>query len=410
MVYGRKRILMVSENGLYPELLGGMEIRARELVTCLQDTYDIALLTKENLKSPDGRAIPLRIPRADTIARPWPGVPPVRFVRSLPLIEAGRKRLKQNLSALQPDLVYFLRFCSLHPVMVHDLLHSARSAVARFGDQHAAVFASFAASWARRVALRVSPLAARARARVTLVFNCRFLHHFYAPLFQGYSNQVVIYDGVDARLFHPAAAPPSAARFAFLGRADWDKGFLDFCRAMASLPRSLIDGIEIIAEGPQLREGLEILRVSGRSDLVRQAGPSHHESVPHRLRTASVLVHPSRDEGMPAAVLEAMACGLAVVATTAGGIPEVVRHGETGLCAAPGDVVGLMAACRLLAENADLRRRLGANARALVASHYDASTSRAATRHLIEETIDRAGRVDQSLEAVGSAPGSLDAD
>jgi glycosyltransferase involved in cell wall biosynthesis len=232
---------------------------------------------------------------------------------------------------------------------------------------------------------------------VTLVFNCRFLHHFYAPLFQGYSNQVVIYNGVDTRLFHPAAAaPPSAARFAFLGRADWDKGFLDFCRAMASLPRPLIGGIEIIGEGRELREGLELLRASGRSDLVRQAGPSDHETVPERLRTASVLVHPSRDEGMPTAVFEAMACGLAVVATTAGGTPEVVRHGETGLCVAPGDFAGLMAACRLLAENAELRRGLGANARALVASHYDASASLAAMKHVIEETIDRTGDVGQS--------------
>ncbi len=399
MGYDRKRILLVSENGLYPELLGGMEIRARELVTWFQDTYDITLLTKENLRSPDGRAIPVRIPRADNLTLPWPGERLARFVRNFPPIQVGRRRLRQNLSALQPDLVYLLRFCSLHPVMVNDLLHSARSVVARFGDQYAALFASFATSWARRVALRVSPLAARARSRVTLVFNCRFLHQFYAPLFQGYSNQVVIYDGVDARLFHPAAAPPNAARFAFLGRVDWDKGFLDFCHAMASLPRPLIDGIDIIGEGPQLREGLEILRASGRSDLVRQAGPSDHETVPDRLRIASVLVHPSLEDGMPAAVLEAMACGLAVVATTAGGIPEVVRHGETGLCVTPGDVVGLTAACRLLAENAELRRRLGANARARVAAHYDASMSRAATQHLIEETIDRSGRLDHSLES-----------
>jgi glycosyltransferase involved in cell wall biosynthesis len=99
---------------------------------------------------------------------------------------------------------------------------------------------------------------------------------------------------------------------------------------------------------------------------------------------------------MPTAVFEAMACGLAVVATTAGGTPEVVRHGETGLCVAPGDFAGLMAACRLLAENAELRRGLGANARALVATHYDASASLAAMKHVIEETIDRTGDVGQS--------------
>jgi len=101
---------------------------------------------------------------------------------------------------------------------------------------------------------------------------------------------------------------------------------------------------------------------------------------------------------MPAAVMEAMACGLAVIATAVGGTPEVVRHGETGLLIAPGDFDGLVATCRLLAENGELRRRLGATARALVAQQYDVSMSFAATKRLIAETIGRNGFAGRSPE------------
>ncbi len=404
----RERILVVSENGLYPEHLGGMEIRARELVTNLQDTYDIALLTRNSLALSDGSSARLHIPRLMSDGRAGGTVRVLRSVLHLPGVQAGRRRLNKSLTTLRPDLFYLHRFHSLHPVVVHDLLHSGRPVLGWFGDKYGAMLTSFAAcSWVRRVALGIGPLPPRARDRITLVFNCEYLRQFYAPLVQDYANQFVIYDGVDTRRFHPAAAPPDTAQFAFLGRVDWGKGFLDSSRAMTLLPRALIGGIEIIGDGPQLREGLESLRQCGRSDLVRRAGPSRHESVPDRLRAASVVVHPSSDEGMPAAVMEAMACGLAVIATAVGGTPEVVRHGGTGLLVAPGDFGGLVAACRSLAEDGELRRRLGANARALVAKQFDVSMSFAATKRLIAGTIGRGGFADQSPEGSHAQLGSL---
>jgi glycosyltransferase involved in cell wall biosynthesis len=55
------------------------------------------------------------------------------------------------------------------------------------------------------------------------------------------------------------------------------------------------------------------------------------DEVPHFLQAADFLVLPSYSEGMPQAVLEAMDCGLAVVATRVGGVPEAVLDGQTGL-------------------------------------------------------------------------------
>ncbi len=397
----RKHILIVSENGIYPQTLGGMEIRGRELVRTLQNTYDVSLLTNTSLTSSEGSELLLNIPKLPPFKErhnvAWLCERVAWLATNFTPHLLGRRRLRRNLLELQPDLIYFHKFSSIDPVILHELLVCGRPVVAWFGDQYGSQLRYFAeGSWAVRAILGVRPLALDARDRITLVFNCQFLREFYAPLFEAYSNQFVVYDGVDIHHFHPAPTPPGTARFVFLGRVAPEKGFLDFCRAMALLPRQLVGGIEVIGDGPMLRPGLNILRASGRSDLLSGVGPVPREAVPFRLRTTSILVSPSRDEGLPASAVEAMACGLGVIATDVGGTPEVIRHGETGLLIKPGDFAGLMRACRLLAERAELRQRLGWNARTFVSSHYDISMSFAATKSLIARAIDRVGFLRES--------------
>ncbi len=397
----RKHVLIVSQNGIYPQKLGGMEIRGYELVRTLQNTYDVSLLTDTSLTSSEGSVLQLNIPKLPPYRErhnaAWVCERMAWLARNFTPHLVGRKRFRRNLSELQPDLIYLHKFWTIDPAILHELLVWGRPVIAWFGIRDGSQLRYFAeGSWAGRVILGVRPLALDARDRMTLVFNCQFLRQFYAPLFEGYSNQFVIYDGVDTHHFHPAPTPPGSARFVFLGRVAPEKGFLEFCRAMALLPRQLVDGIEVIGDGPMLRPGLDILRASGRSDLLSGVGPAPREAVPFRLRTASIFVSPSRDEGLPASAVEAMACGLAVIATNVAGTPEVVRHGETGLLIKPGDFAGLMRACRLLAESAELRQRLGWNARTLVSAHYDISMSFAATRRLIARTIDRVGFLGES--------------
>ncbi len=73
--------------------------------------------------------------------------------------------------------------------------------------------------------------------------------------------------------------------------------------------------------------------------------------------------HGDRD-GLPNVVLEAMACGLAIVGSDVAAIPTAIEHRVTGLLVDPGDVYGLANAINELAKDADLRTALGANARA----------------------------------------------
>ena len=98
----------------------------------------------------------------------------------------------------------------------------------------------------------------------------------------------------------------------------------------------------------------------GLSDVVTFSG--HLTDVAEALRASDIFVLPSDSEGLPLSVLEAMACGLPVVATNVGGIPEVVIEGETGFLVPPQDSATLAARLEALTKSEDLRLRMGAAA------------------------------------------------
>ena len=89
-----------------------------------------------------------------------------------------------------------------------------------------------------------------------------------------------------------------------------------------------------------------------------------------RLLESDVFVFPSRREGSPNAVLEAMAAGLPVVATRTGGLPDMVSDGEGGYLVPAGDVDALTAAVRRLASDRELAVRMGAYNRAVCADRF----------------------------------------
>ncbi len=91
-----------------------------------------------------------------------------------------------------------------------------------------------------------------------------------------------------------------------------------------------------------------------------------HDALPAYYHALDVLVLPSLQDGLPNALLEGMACGCAIVASTAGGIPDVLRHGENGLLVPPRDSAALATAITELLDNPEERARLGENARAAV--------------------------------------------
>ena len=88
------------------------------------------------------------------------------------------------------------------------------------------------------------------------------------------------------------------------------------------------------------------------------------------LRSADVVVQPSRAEGLPLAVLEAMACGKPVVATPVGGVAEAIVDGETGVLVNPDDAEAVATAVIKLLRDSNFAGRLGAAARYRVEQHF----------------------------------------
>ncbi len=150
---------------------------------------------------------------------------------------------------------------------------------------------------------------------------------------------------------------------AWVGRAAEQKRPQDLPAIAAAVAAH---GVQIVALGTGLRAS-----AAGRALEAAGGRLLAEDTDPHALYAAAdILVQTSAWEGMPLALLEAMAAGLPVVAYDAGGVSELVLHGETGYCVDVGDVDAIAACLRTLAADHALRRRLAESARAHVAEHH----------------------------------------
>jgi glycosyltransferase involved in cell wall biosynthesis len=102
------------------------------------------------------------------------------------------------------------------------------------------------------------------------------------------------------------------------------------------------------------------------------------------IREARVVALPSRTEGLPIVLLEAMAQARPVVATPVGGTPELVVDGETGVLVPPGDVHALAQALREVLDDDERARRLGESGRRRVEEHFSAERMADAVLKLYE--------------------------
>ena len=152
-----------------------------------------------------------------------------------------------------------------------------------------------------------------------------------------------------------------------------------FVRALAVARRDRPDlqGL-IVGGGPLHSDTSRLCRDLGLDDTVRLAG--HREDAERLLAAAAVAVLSSRDEGLGTTLMDAMQWGIPVVATAAGGVPEVVRDGVDGLLSPPGDADALGRHLVSVLNDTDLRDRLAANARARVAEF--------SSERMIERTIE----------------------
>ena len=317
-------------------------------------------------------------------ARLHPGVPPSD------LYEARRDELpsgvvanaRRALGALEPVTGLWREIGGLGPALVHTnstKMHLMAGAAARLQGvpvvwhMRDLLPEPGARAWLRRAARMVRP-------QVIAISDA------VATQFEGLGCPVqVVRNGIPVERFEPG--PPSAGLRAELGVPEhvpvacvvgrltpW-KGHQVLLRAWPAVQRRVPEArLIVVGEvafwdedyGAELRALAEEL---GIADSVCWAG--FRDDVADLLRLSDLLVLPSIDEPFGRVVIEAMSVGLPVVATAAGGVPEIVLDGETGLLVPPGEPEPLADAIATLLADVARARAMGAAGRRRALEHFD---------------------------------------
>ncbi|WP_323173754.1 glycosyltransferase family 4 protein [Natrialba sp. PRR66] len=183
---------------------------------------------------------------------------------------------------------------------------------------------------------------------------------------------VVPIAGVDVETYQPNTARSSddgAIRVGSIGQLIPAKNYEGLIECAAQLDDTF--EFHVVGDGPR-RDALETLAAERTPDRVTFHGKMPPDEIPSFLGELDIYFQPSRREGLCITVIEAMACGLPVVGSMAGGISESVEHGQTGLLAPTDAIDDHCQHLRILTNDEELRHRYGRAARERVASNYSA--------------------------------------
>jgi glycosyltransferase involved in cell wall biosynthesis len=195
--------------------------------------------------------------------------------------------------------------------------------------------------------------------------------------------------GVDVTQFVPraeAAGPPTVL---FAGRLMWRKGIGDFAemaRRLRHRARFVVAGyVEATSPDAVSRGQLDDWQ---REGILEWLGK--RDDMPEVLAAAHVVCLPSTyGEGVPKILIEAAACGRAIVATDAAGCREIVRHDVNGLLIPPGDTGALVGAVTRLLDDAELRQAFGRRGRDIAVTGFSLDRVVRETLAVYEELLKR---------------------
>jgi glycosyltransferase involved in cell wall biosynthesis len=180
--------------------------------------------------------------------------------------------------------------------------------------------------------------------------------------------------------------PGAPVELLSVGRLRAPKDFTTLVRAVAALAPGSVR-LRIAGDGPDRAAVADEVARLGLDGAVELLGA--RDDVADLLAGADAFVLSTDSEGLPMSVLEAMAAGLPVVASAVGGVPELVRDGETGALVPPRDPKALAAAIAGLAADAGLRARLGDAARRRAEREFALPTFQRAHLDVYRDGLER---------------------
>ncbi len=184
--------------------------------------------------------------------------------------------------------------------------------------------------------------------------------------------RIIAGSGVDTNLFLPVQTPAGLPIVMLAGRMLWDKGVAEFVDAARLLKKKAIPARFVLVgrrdeDNPTAIDEEQLSRWS-QNDGIEWWG--HREDMPTVLGAATLVVLPSYREGLPKVLLEAAACGKALIAADVPGCREVVQHQKTGLLVPVRDSAALADAIARLLTNHALRAAMGASGREFVVREH----------------------------------------
>lgn len=212
----------------------------------------------------------------------------------------------------------------------------------------------------------------------------------------------VLHCGTDPEVFTtddtptPAGKPLSILCVGALREVKGHRFLIDACARLRSMGFSL--RCRLIGEGELQRDLQRQIHRLGLWEQVHLLGARPRAEVSAEMRAADVVVLPSilgsrgDREGIPVALMEAMASGKPVVSSRQSGIPELVDDGVTGLLCPPGDAAALAEALAVLAADPDLRRRMGAAGRRRILQDFDMRASARVLAAMLAESVAQEAR------------------
>jgi glycogen(starch) synthase len=342
------RVLFWSE--LFWPYIGGAEVFASNLLLALQErAYELIVVTRQDSST---------LPSKDT----YKGIPIYRFPcwatltdrKDVDRLMLVRREVCELKRAFSPDLVHIQGFgptsmlfhLSTRNVCPAPLLLTLINEVAACAGSHDSI-------------IRLLRLADWVTGKATAVLSqARQLVPEITP------RSSVIQNGLEEPLLVPQSLPFNNPILLCLGRLTYQKGFDIALGAFAPLA-ARFPGLRMTIAGDghdrlQLESQAADMGLKEAVDFIGWVPP---EQVPQLINTATIIVMPSRWEGLPSVALQAAMMARPIVATPVGGLSEVVVHQQTGLLVPPDDHSSLAQAIAFLLERPEAAVQMGQSAR-----------------------------------------------
>jgi len=213
----------------------------------------------------------------------------------------------------------------------------------------------------------------------------------YFGRYVGCDKVIEVSNGVE--LGRPPASHPPGGRIVFVGWVTREKGVFEALDVLVGVRQVHPSAtLTIVGGGRDLDTFAAIVDERGLRCAARITGWLGRHDVQRVLSESDVFLFPSHSEGLPNAVIEAMAAGLPVVATRVGGLPDLIRHRENGFLVEVGDVAGMTERISELLARPDQAQEIGQRGRQTVVERCDIDRVWPRYAHAIRQAAWHAGR------------------